>query len=320
MQSPSITAPLLRDSVSPRAGLPWLVADPWASGPTAGIAARVLGEGAPALGWYLRVGLDLDVVFGDEALAAVQLGLVPVLVIFHVEDLGWERSREARGWPASLPQLLAPTTGQLSLDTPEIWGSDQGSDILHETGRSGQPRRAGCSPSALHGSGFGSSSGCLASPQSPSQGRGGKTHPQRSRAAASPGAPGAMAAWEDASRCEQEGCDTRLCATPFSSLPRRGPGRLHSCANRIRNPIGLRGKHAGEAGPGDVCGSFGAPGDGRALAVPGGWCHCMAGGAAGCWGPGAAPGAAASAPWRGVGGVVREPLPPWWGCGAWGGG
>lgn len=46
------------------------------------------------LGWYLRVWLDLDVVFGDKALAAKQLSLVPVLVVFHVEDLRWERSRE----------------------------------------------------------------------------------------------------------------------------------------------------------------------------------------------------------------------------------
>lgn len=41
--------------------------------------------------------LDLDVVFGDKALAAEQLSLVPVLVIFHVEDLRWERSKEVSG-------------------------------------------------------------------------------------------------------------------------------------------------------------------------------------------------------------------------------
>lgn len=46
------------------------------------------------VGRYLRVGLDLDVVFGDKTLAAEQLSLVPVLVVFHVEDLRWERSRE----------------------------------------------------------------------------------------------------------------------------------------------------------------------------------------------------------------------------------
>lgn len=50
------------------------------------------------LGWYLRVWLDLDVVLGDKALAAEQLSLVPVLVIFHVEDLRWERSREMSAW------------------------------------------------------------------------------------------------------------------------------------------------------------------------------------------------------------------------------
>lgn len=85
------------------------------------------------LGWYLRVGLDLDVVFGDEALAAIQLSFVPVLVIFHVEDLGRERSREASAWPTSPMQILAPPMGQLSRDTPKIRGSDQGSDILPKT-------------------------------------------------------------------------------------------------------------------------------------------------------------------------------------------
>lgn len=52
-------------------------------------------------GWHLRVWLDLDVIFGDEALAAVQLSLVPVLVIFHVEDLRQERSREVSAQPLS---------------------------------------------------------------------------------------------------------------------------------------------------------------------------------------------------------------------------
>lgn len=67
-------------------------------------------------GWYLRVRLDLDVVLGDEALAAIQLSLVPVLVIFHVEDLRWDRSREAlalgeglSGTPLTAPDPTFPT-------------------------------------------------------------------------------------------------------------------------------------------------------------------------------------------------------------------
>lgn len=93
------------------------MANLWALGCTVGIAALVVGEDVLVLvgatraglraslpqtvGWYLRMRLDLDVVFGDEALAAVQLSLVPVLVIFHVEDLRLERSREALARPPS---------------------------------------------------------------------------------------------------------------------------------------------------------------------------------------------------------------------------
>lgn len=70
-------------------------------------------------GWYLRVGFHFDVVFGDEALAAIQLRLVPVLVIFHVENLGQERSREAS---AQLPSPQLPTAPvQPSHITPKIW-------------------------------------------------------------------------------------------------------------------------------------------------------------------------------------------------------
>lgn len=54
--------------------------------------------------------LDLDVVLGDEALAAVQLSLVPVLVIFHVEDLSWDRStvRRAEWDPPHCPRPHIP--------------------------------------------------------------------------------------------------------------------------------------------------------------------------------------------------------------------
>lgn len=89
------------------------------------------------VGRYLRMWLDLDVVFGNKALAAIQLSLVPVLVIFHVEDLSWERSREPSAWlqsswdrsqvgPPPLPQ--APQPPQKPQKTG---GSDKG-DILRE--------------------------------------------------------------------------------------------------------------------------------------------------------------------------------------------
>lgn len=94
------------------------MADLRTSGCTIGIAAWVVGEDVLALvgatgeglraplpravGWYLRMWLDPDVVFGDEALAAIQLSLVPILIVFHVEDLRRERSREASA------QLLSP--------------------------------------------------------------------------------------------------------------------------------------------------------------------------------------------------------------------
>lgn len=45
-------------------------------------------------GWgdgHSRVGLDSDVVLGNEALGAPELSLVPVLVILHVQDLQEER-------------------------------------------------------------------------------------------------------------------------------------------------------------------------------------------------------------------------------------
>lgn len=41
-------------------------------------------------GWgdgHSRVGLDTDVVLGNKPLGAPELGLVPVLVVFHVQDL-----------------------------------------------------------------------------------------------------------------------------------------------------------------------------------------------------------------------------------------
>lgn len=38
-------------------------------------------------GRYLRVRLDFDVILRDESFRAVQLGFVPVLVVFHIEDL-----------------------------------------------------------------------------------------------------------------------------------------------------------------------------------------------------------------------------------------
>lgn len=41
-------------------------------------------------GWcdgHLRVGLDTDVVLGNKPLDTPELSLVPVLVIFHVQDL-----------------------------------------------------------------------------------------------------------------------------------------------------------------------------------------------------------------------------------------
>lgn len=67
------------------------------------LAGDIMGQS-----WYLRVGFDFDVVFGDKALAAIQLSLVPVLVIFHVEDLGRERSREASAQPPSPWPSTAP--------------------------------------------------------------------------------------------------------------------------------------------------------------------------------------------------------------------
>lgn len=48
------------------------------------------GSGAGGLwmwGSYSRVGLDADVVLRDKPLGAPQLGLVPILVILHVQDL-----------------------------------------------------------------------------------------------------------------------------------------------------------------------------------------------------------------------------------------
>lgn len=68
--------------------------------------------------------LDLDVVFGDKTLAAEQLSLVPVLVVFHVEDLRWERSREVSAWlpfpgrgaewgPTAAPDPTTPTNHPL---------------------------------------------------------------------------------------------------------------------------------------------------------------------------------------------------------------
>lgn len=51
---------------------------------------RTFGCGAGGLwmwGSYSRVGLDANVVLRDEPLCAPQLGLVPVLVILHVQDL-----------------------------------------------------------------------------------------------------------------------------------------------------------------------------------------------------------------------------------------
>lgn len=169
-QADPAAAPLLCDSVSPSVGPPWLVADLWASGCAVGTA--VLGGGrrwpgtggccqgralSPPLpcagGWYLRVRLDLDVVFGDEALAAIQLGLVPVLVIFHIEDLRWERSREVSAWLPSPwergrvgPLLLLPQTpcpppkpGEKGALTKATWFG----------GVWGHLYRAGCSPPAL---------------------------------------------------------------------------------------------------------------------------------------------------------------------------
>lgn len=127
------------------------------------------------LGWYLRVGLDLDVVFGDEALAAVQLGLVPVLVVFHVEDLGRERSREASAWPTSPMRILAPTRVSCPVTPPKS--------------RALTKARIFC---PRHGVGFGVwlITGLPGITPNPRPGNGGKTHPQRSRAAASPVSPG----------------------------------------------------------------------------------------------------------------------------------
>lgn len=127
------------------------------------------------LGWYLRVGLDLDVVFGDEALAAVQLGLVPVLVVFHVEDLGRERSREASAWPTSPMRILAPTRVSCPVTPPKS--------------RALTKARIFC---PRHGVGFGVwlITGLPGITPNPRPGKGGKTHPQRSRAAASPVSPG----------------------------------------------------------------------------------------------------------------------------------
>lgn len=99
-------------------------------------------------GWYLRVGFDFDVVFGDKALAAIQLSLVPVLVIFHVEDLGRERSREAS---AQLPSPWPPTAPeQLSHITPKIWENGALLKATHFTAhpkwRFGSPWRFPTSP------------------------------------------------------------------------------------------------------------------------------------------------------------------------------
>lgn len=68
----------------------------------------VLAGDTMGQGWYLRVGFDFDVVFGHKALAAIQLSLVPVLVIFHVEYLGQESSREASALPPSPWPSTAP--------------------------------------------------------------------------------------------------------------------------------------------------------------------------------------------------------------------
>ena len=45
------------------------------------LRSQGLGDG------HLRVGLDSDVVLGNKPLRAPELSLVPVLVIFHVQDL-----------------------------------------------------------------------------------------------------------------------------------------------------------------------------------------------------------------------------------------
>lgn len=54
------------------------------------LAAGVGWGGVRSHGWgdgHSRVGLDTDVVLGNKPLGAPELGLVPVLVVFHVQDL-----------------------------------------------------------------------------------------------------------------------------------------------------------------------------------------------------------------------------------------
>lgn len=54
-------------------------------------------------GSYSRVGLDADIVLRDEPLGAPQLGLVPVLVVLHVQDL-WA----GETWPLVTQECRLP--------------------------------------------------------------------------------------------------------------------------------------------------------------------------------------------------------------------
>lgn len=69
----------------------------------AGRNMRLQGQGTGgdlrSQGWdegHSRVGFDTDVVLGNKPLSAPELSLVPVLVVFHVQDL-WAGERWPRG-------------------------------------------------------------------------------------------------------------------------------------------------------------------------------------------------------------------------------
>lgn len=182
----------------------------------------LLAGGSVGQGWYLRVGFDFDVVFGDKALAAIQLSLVPVLVIFHVEDLGRERSREASAqlpspWPPHCPGAAVPHHPQ-NLGKR---GSFEG-NAFH------------CSPEME----VWLTMEVPNIPPNPPAKESGKTHTHRGLAAASSSVPRDSGSVGGRSRCEQEGCDTRFRTAPFSSLPRKGPGAAAQLCKQDLKPWG----------------------------------------------------------------------------------
>lgn len=326
-QADPIAAPSLCDSVPPCVGLPWLVADLWASGRTIGIAAWVVGEDVLALvgatraglrashphtvGWYLRVRLDLDVVFGDEALGAIQLSLVPVLVIFHVEDLRWERSREVSAQPSSpweRGRVGPPLLPQTSRPPPKPGEKGALTKVTWFGGVWGYLYRAGCSPqpSSPHGR--------SGSPRVPAAGgvSGVAPNPRPGKRVKSvPGGAGVAARPPHPPRAVAAGCSvggstpvragvlTPASARhhfPASHAGARGPAQL--CKQDPKpwgTALGPWGKHAAEAGTG-TAGSGPWVTAGPCPRPPG--AGCTRGRLLGVGGPGGAAGISASAPQR----------------------